>query len=404
MKYHPRWGSSVQTTGVPFGSGGSARLSMTYGMPDPDLFPAAGVAEAAATALARPELAATALQYGRIQGQPDFISLLADRLCRNEGLQVRPENLLVASGSSSAIGLVARTFLDRGDIVLVEAPSFPGAMSIFERMGARLCPLPIGAGGIDIEGAEQMLNGMRAKSNKPKLLYTMPTFHNPLGGTLDVNARKSLLDLAGEYDLLVLEDDAYRDLYYDADSGALPPSLYALDTEGRVVRTGTFSKILSPGMRLGWALAQPEVIKRMMLVKDEGGTSPFAQQTAVEYARSGALDAHIATLVEAYRAKRDAMLAALDHYFPQGPEIGSWTTPAGGFFVWVTLPNGIDPAQLAALAAEQDVDYMPGESCFPGEGVLPDTYMRLSYSTLNTVQIEEAIDRLSRAVSSLSKG
>jgi len=399
IEYHLRWAQRVSDNQtVPFGGAKLTALSMMYGMPDPSLFPAVEFAEASARVLNDPATAAVALQYGNIQGQPAMLDLLVEKLAKDEGLHVSRGNLLVTSGAAAAIGLAARALVDEGDVVLVEAPSFPGGMSVFHRTGARLCSVPMGLDGIDVEGTEAVLASMRERGMRPRLLYTMPTFHNPMGVTMPEEKRLALLDLARRYDLVILEDDAYRDLYYDASEGPLPRSLYALDSEGRVVRTGTFSKILAPGMRLGWALARPEAIKKMMLLKEEGGTNPFAQHAAIEYAKDGRLVAHIETLVEAYRAKRDAMLSALERHFPAE---ATWTRPAGGFFVWATLPSSVDPERLVALAREQGVDYMPGEQCFAEPPAMPGTHMRLSYSTLSAPNIERAIERLGAVARSL---
>lgn len=399
IEHQMRWARRVSDgPSTPFGGAKRTSLSMMYGMPDPALFPAAEIAEATSRALADPDIAATALQYGNIQGQPAMLDLLVEKLYRDEGLAVSPANLLVTSGSAVAIGLAARALVDEGDVVLVEAPSFPGAMSVFRRAGARLCSVPMGADGIDIKGTTSLLDNMRAQGVYPRLLYTMPTFHNPMGVTSPQSQREALLELAARYDLMILEDDAYRDLYYDAADGPLPPSLFSLDKRGRVVRTGTFSKILAPGMRLGWALSHPDAIKKMMLLKEEGGTNPFAQHVAIEYARDGRLVSHIETLVDAYRAKRDAMLSALERHFPSN---ATWTLPAGGFFVWATLPASVDATRLVASAREQGVDYMPGEHCFAEPPTNPGTSMRLSFSTLSTHDIEQAIACLGSVIGSL---
>lgn len=398
-RFEPRWARRVAgEAALPFVGGPRPEFSLAYGLPDPQLFPSAELAEAATRVLGDPTMAASALQYGAVHGHPRLLRLLADKLNRDEGLDLAPENLLITSGSSAAIGLAARVFLDEGDVVLVEAPSFPGAMSVFRRSGLTLRTVPAGAEGIDLPAAERRLEELRARGERPRLLYTIPTFHNPTGTTLPTAAREALLELARRYDLVVLEDDAYRDLHFESSTETVPPSLYSLDREGRVVRTGTFSKILAPGVRLGWAVARPEIVQRMMLLKDEGGTNPFGQLLAVEFARDGGLEAHIARLVEAYRAKRDTMLAALERHFPPGSH---WTRPSGGFFIWVTLPAEVDPARLGDMAREQSLDFMRGERCFaepPGE---PGTHLRLSFSQLSLEDIEEAVKRLGRAIDSL---
>jgi 2-aminoadipate transaminase len=396
--FEPRWARRIaHDQSPPFGAE-RAPLSLAFGLPDPALFPAAELAAATARVMEDPARATAALQYGNTHGQTPMLALLAEKLTHDEGLNVTPDNLLITSGSSAAIAVAARSLIDEGDIVLVEAPSFAGVMSILRRTGAQLCMVPMGPDGIDIAATETLLDSMHARGQIPRVLYTMPTFHNPVGCTLPEDQRGALLALARRYSFMIIEDDAYRDLYYDMDTGPLPSSLYALDREGRAIRTGTFSKILAPGMRLGWAISQPETIGKMMLLKDEGGTNPFAQQVAVEYGKDGVLMAHIATLVDAYRAKRGVMLSAMEQYFP--PE-ASWTRPAGGFFVWVTLPSSVDPAQLATLAREEGVNYMPGERCFAGPPPVEGTHLRLSFSNLKPDDIEEAVKRLGRAVRSL---
>lgn len=396
--HEPHWARRVsRPSEAAFGGAERASLSMQYGMPDPALFPTEEVAAATQRALAGNVHSAVALQYGKIQGQPSLLSLLCAKLNEDERLGVQPENLIISNGSSGAIGLAVRALVDEGDTVLVEAPSFPGVLNILRGAGAVLHPLPMGTEGLNVAGAEAEINALHARGISPRVLYTMPTFHNPTGLTIPQARRGALLGLAGRHDLTIIEDDAYRDLYYDAACGPLPSSLYALDREARVIRTGTFSKILAPGLRLGWAIAQPEVIRRMLQIKEEGGTNPFAQQVVAEYIRGGSLMPHIETLVDAYRLKREAMLGALDRHFPPEAE---WTRPAGGFFVWVTLPPSVEPAQLDAMARREGVDYLPGEQCF----CAPDergTHLRLSFSTLGLDDIEEAIKRLGRVVESL---
>jgi 2-aminoadipate transaminase len=399
IDYALSWSRNAERLGgMPFGGAEPASLSLAFGFPDPTLFPYDEISAAASRVLAEPSLAASALQYGRVAGRSEMRFMLANKLNEDEGLAVEPANLLVTNGALAAIGLAARALVDEGDTVLVEAPSFAGALHLFRSVGAELCPVPTGDEGIDVGGMEEMFGDLYARGIRPRLLYTMPTFHNPTGLTMPEAQRGALLALAHRYDLTVIEDDAYRDLHYDAPQSKLPSSLYALDYDARVIRTGTFSKILAPGLRLGYALAAPSTISRLMLFKEEGGTSPFAQLVAYEFARGGALKPHIARLIEAYRHKRDRMLDALASHFPTEAR---WTHPSGGFYVWVTLPPVIDPAALSNLAREEDVDYLPGEVCFAGAPPTPGTYMRLSFSALPLDDIEEAVHRLGGVVKSL---
>lgn len=381
-------------SGIPFGSGSDAPYSLMYGWPDPALFPAKELA--AATLRALQSDPAAAMQYGSIRGQKPLLQLILGRLAE-EGIESTPDNLLITTGSASAIGLAARALLDEGDVALVEAPTFPGAVTIFRSTGATMRCVPMDAGGIDVAGAEAVIVEIEKQGLQPKLLYTMPTFHNPTGLTTSEGTRRDLLDLARRHDLFVIEDDAYHDLYYDEKRGPLPPTLYALDGgEGRVMLTGSFSKILAPGVRLGWALAHPDLIHKMMHLKDESGTSPFAQMAAAEFARDGNMEHYIASLRAAYRARRDAMLGALEKYMPADAR---WTRPMGGFFVWLTLRPTIEPAVMRERAMGLGVDYMPGEACFPNpQDVTPGTHLRLAFSQRSPNDIETAIIRLAQAI------
>lgn len=395
--FAPHWSRKVAGGGTAwYVAGVTAPFSLAYGNPDPALFPAEGVEAAAKRVLADPESAGIALQYGTVQGQPAFMDMMASKLLDEEGIAITRENIVITNGASAAIGLAARALVDEGDIVLVEAPSFPGALSIFKRAEADLRNMPAGPDGIDVPRTRDLIVSLLAEGAKPRIIYTIPTFQNPSGLTLPEVSRRALLEVAREFNLMVIEDDAYRELYYDAHVGPLPPTLYALDTDGRVIRTGTFSKILAPGMRLGWAVAHPEVIRRMLLLKDEGGTSAFAQAVSLEYGRDGVVAAHIRDLVAAYRVKRDTMLSALDSYFPAEAK---WTRPAGGFFIWMWLPPTVEPAELAKRAREQGVEYLPGEPCFAQPPETPGTYLRLGYSLISAPDIEEAVKRLAGVVS-----
>ncbi len=398
-RFIPHWSRKVARGGTAwYVAGVSAPFSLAYGNPDPALFPAEGIEDAVGRVLADPELAGIGLQYGSVQGQPAFMDMVAGKLLAGEGIAIGRDNIVITNGASAAIGLAARALLDEGDIVFVEAPSFPGALSVFQRAGADLRNMPTGADGIDVDRLEQMIHSLLSEGARPRIIYTIPTFQNPSGLTLPRSSRMALVEVARRYNLTIIEDDAYRELYYDPDEGPLPTSLYALDPNAHVIRTGTFSKILAPGMQLGWAVAHPEIIRRMLLLKDEGGTSAFVQSVSLEYNREGALASHIRDLITAYCVKRDAMLAALDRYFPAEAR---WTRPAGGFFVWMWLPPTIEPSNLAARAREQGVEYLPGEPCFAQQPETPGTYLRLSYSLLPPADIEEAVKRLAAVVREL---
>lgn len=392
LTFQPHWSRLVQE--LPrWGSGGPrAPISFAFGLPDAPSFPADELT--AATELVLREHSERALQYGPAPGQPRLIETLVAKLNREEALGLDLDQVLITNGSAQALGLIAHLLVDPGDTVLIEAPTWPGAINLFQRAGATLVALPLDDTGLDLAAVEQRLNHLAAQKVRPKFLYTIPTFHNPTGLTLTTERRAALLDLARSYDLLVIEDDAYRDLAYD---GAAPPSLLALDRDGRVLRTGTFSKVLAAGLRLGWVLGPPEIVSQLTAFKEDGGTSPFSSYITAAYMLAGALEPHIAELVTLYRQKRDVMLRSLQWYFPAEAR---WTRPAGGFFIWATLPAGLNAEDLLPRAREQGIDFLPGERCFPSPGTARNT-IRLAFSLPTPDQIEEGIKRLGIALKTM---
>ena len=383
--FTPRWSHLVKDIPDWVGRAPRAPITFAWGLPDTPSFPSQELTSA--TELVLREHSDRALQYGPARGAPPLIEALTAKLNHDENLGLTTDELLITNGASQALGLNTRTMIDPGDTVLVEAPTWPGALNMLRRAGAQLAGLPFDAQGPDLAAMESRLEALAAQGVHPKLFYTIPTFQNPTGLTLSAERRAALLDLAGRYDLLVVEDDAYRELSYD---GPVPPSLQALDDEGRVIRIGTFSKTLGAGLRLGWALGRPELLHTLMTFKEDGGTSPFSSYVVAAYMVAGALGPHIADLVALYRQKRDIMLRAIEWYFPA--EV-TWTRPAGGFFVWVILPERLDAADLLARAREEGVDFLLGDGCFPEAGTADHT-LRLAFSQPTTDQIEEGIKRL----------
>jgi 2-aminoadipate transaminase len=390
--FQPRWASIVRE--LPRWSSGGTRapISFSFGLPDAPSFPHDELA--AATELVLREHSDRALQYGPAAGMPRLIDALLARLNRDETLGLAPDNVLITNGSAQALGLIARLLVDPGDTVLLEGPTWPGAINLFQRAGANLVSLPFDATGLDLTAAESRLIHLAAQKIQPKFLYVIPTFQNPSGLTLSVERRAALLELAARYDLLVIEDDAYRDLVYD---GAVPPSLLELDSDGRVLRLGTFSKVLAAGLRLGWVLGPPAIVGQLAAYKEDGGTSPFSSYVAAAYMMAGALEPHIRDLIALYRQKRDVMLRALQWYFPPGVQ---WTRPAGGFFVWVTLPPHLEAEDLLPRAREEGVDFLPGDRCFATPGTGRNT-IRLAFSLPPPDQIEEGIKRLGDALKAM---
>lgn len=363
-------------------------IPLTYGFPDPGSFPIEALI-AAATRVLRDQ-GGEALQYGPIQGPEAFRRLLVQKLA-SEGVNVSPENVLVTVGGSQGIDLVGHLFIDPGDIVLVEAPTFIGALQTFRNLQADVREVPLDADGMDTDALARTLESLRGEGRRAKLLYTIPTFQNPSGTTLSEARRGRLIELAREHGVVVLEDDAYGELRF---SGAALPSLYARSPEGGVVQARTFSKILAAGLRLGYVVAPAELMPRLLQLKVDVGTSPFVTAVATAFAGGadgslGALEAHIDRLRGVYQDRRDAMLGALAEYAPPGVE---WTEPEGGFFTWVSLPEGADAAALLPRATEAGVSFIPGAQNFPrSDG---RRYLRLSFSFLPPEQLAEGVRRL----------
>lgn len=363
-------------------------ISFAYGLPDPGSLPFDGIVGATDRAL-HTDSGMWALQYGSAKGQAGLLSILVEKLARDQRLTVSPDNLIITNGSFQAIELLAQAFLDPGDTALVEAPTWSGAVMIFQRTGGQLVTVATDDEGINLDSLEQTLADLAHQGRQPKFLYTMPTFHNPKGVTLPLAKRRRLIALAQEHQLPVIEDDAYFDLRFRGDH---LPTLYSLDDTGLVIYLGTFSKILAAGLRLGWAVATPALTHKLVLLKNDTGSSPFGQHIAETFARSGELRAHIDHLVAVYRDKCDLMIGALEEYMPEGTR---WSRPDGGFFVWLTLPAGIDSRALLEHGRSLGVDFLPGTACYgDGRGT---NEVRLAFSFTRAEDIRPGIARLGQA-------
>jgi 2-aminoadipate transaminase len=365
-------------------------ISLAYGMPDPALFPAAGLAEAAAEALRDPAACAVALQYGNVAGNPLLLAELGRKLAAEDGRAVEAGSLVMTNGSSQAISLVVQALANPGDVCLCEAPTFLGTIHHIRFHGIRTVPVTLDDEGLDVEALEREIHRLEAAGTPPRFLYTIPTFNNPAGVTMSLGRRRALLEVAARHGVPIVEDDAYRDLRFE---GEPVPTLHALDREGLVIRLGTFSKIVAPGVRLGFVLADPAVNERVLALKAEGSTNGFASMVVGTFMKRGGLAAHIQTLRAAYRLRRDAMYDALEREMPEGVR---WTRTEGGFFLWLTVPSRADMAKVAARAAEERVIALAGTECFPdGRGT---HNLRLAFSLQPPDRIAEGIRRLGRAI------
>jgi DNA-binding transcriptional MocR family regulator len=373
----PMWGPPTQSLDVPL-------ISLAYGLADPALFPREELIDAAEQVMAGDVNAA--LNYA--PDAPELTDLVAERL-RREGVDARRERVMVAHGSSQILGLLPQALIQPGDTVIVEGPTFLGAVMRFRLAGARLVGVPVDADGMDVEDLEQRLIELRRDGVRPKFIYCIPTFQNPAGTTLSLERRQRMVRLAAEYGVLIVEDDAYVDLRFRGER--LPP-MAAIDTEGWVLRVGTFSKILAPGLRMGWAHGPKALIDRLMMFKVEGGSGPFITKLVAQFAADGRLDDHIEALRVNYAAKCDLMVAALRREVPGA----TFEVPDGGFFIWLRLPDGVLASALVPVALRHGVEFLPGPRCFAdGSG---DEYIRLAFSEEPAERIEEAMRRLGAAI------
>jgi 2-aminoadipate transaminase len=331
-------------------------ISFGGGYPDPTLFPVHELQQIY-TGLLVPERA-RALQYTATNGLPTLRAQVADRLAR-DGITCTADDVLIIQGAQQGLDLAAKLVIDPGDVIVTENPTFLGALIAFAPTEPAYAPVRTDTEGMDTDHLEQVLEA----NPNAKLLYTVPDFQNPTGVTLSLDRRRRLIELANAHDLLVVEDTPYRALRYEGES---LPTLKSLDSEDRVLHLGSFSKILAPAMRLGWAVANPDVLERLTLLKLAADTqnSTLNMTATSEYLSRFDIDAHLARALPVYRHKRDLMLATMADTFPDDVH---FTHPDGGLFVWLTLPESIDATAFMAdtLLPEAKVAFVPGATFFP---------------------------------------
>ncbi len=364
------------------------RIALSAGYPDPSSMPRSDMAEAMRVALEKDgELA---LQYGANRGFDRLLEELQTKLKRDQGIECTEEELLIVSGAGQGLGIIADALCDPGDVVISEEPTWMGAVRHFRGIGVDVEPVRVDDQGTNIEELEATINRLVQGGRRPKFIYIIPNFQNPIGVTATVERRQALIDLAKENLIPIIEDDAYSDLRY---RGERLPTLYELDDSGLVIYLSTFSKIIGAGLRLGWIVAHPRFISAFAALKQEGGTSPFVSAAVTEFCASGTLTEHIGELRKVYGGRRDAMVRALEAHMPAGV---SWTDPDGGFFVWVTLPDGVKIGDIHPALKDQGVDVSPGtQFYFHGGG---DNAVRLSFSFANEEQIDAGVKALAEAI------
>ncbi len=361
-------------------------ISLAGGLPDPSLFPKEELAEIARQVIL--ERGGEVLQYAPSRGVRPFLDAVK-RFMERHGIRVYEYDAMLATvGSQEALYLVASSIVEPGDIVIVEKPTYLAAIQVLKGIGARFVGVGIDDEGMKTDELEEVLRRLRSEGNRVKLAYLVPTCQNPAGTTMSDERRKHLLELASEYDFLVIEDDPYGLIRFEERS--ITP-LKTLDREGRVIYLGSLSKILSPGLRLGWAVGPEEIIVVMEKLKQAINlhTSTISQYIAARALDAGIVEKRLPLIRETYRRKRDVMLEALEEYFPGDAR---WTKPIGGLFVFVWLPESIDTKALLPRAIERGVAYVPG-SAFYVDGGGRNT-MRLNYSYPSVEEIREGVKRL----------
>jgi len=378
-------------------------ISFAGGLPAPEVFPTKRFQEACTKVLETQ--GSEALQYGATEGYEPLREMIARHTTRY-GVKAKPENVLITSGSQQALDLIGKLLINSGDRVLVEAPTYLGALQAFNVYGAEYISVPSDQDGLRTNQLEASLR------LGPKFMYVLPNFQNPGGTTLAEGRRHELVLLSERYGIPIVEDDPYGQLRYEGEH--LTP-LIVLDrqnvsgddgyTTGNVIYLSTFSKTLAPGLRLGWMVAPADVIAKLVQIKQGADlhTSTFTQMVAYEVAHDNFLDEHIKLIRKVYGERRNVMLEALQQYFPA--EV-SWTHPQGGLFLWVSLPEGMDSHLLFEAAIKENVAFVPGDSFYSGNGFAAEgrRHFRLNFSNAEPEKIREGIRRLSVAIRSQLAG
>ncbi len=355
-------------------------ISFAGGLPAPEMFPLKEIREAFCQVLESGD--PSVLQYSTTEGHKPLREYIAARM-REKGVEAAPDNVLITNGSQQALDLIAKLFVNPGDIVLVEKPSYLGAIQTFRSYQAGFVPVPADDQGIVVEALEEAI-----KNHNPRIIYLTPTFKNPTGVTMSIGRRRAVVDLLGKYNVPLIEDDPYGELRY---SGETIPPLKSFDNSGQVIYLSTFSKTIAPGLRLGWIAAGGKLIRKLVLAKQgtDLHTGTLVQRAVYRYLENSDLSGHVLAIRKEYGRRRDIMLEEMRKSFPDGI---SWTRPDGGMFLWVTMPDHFDTIKLLDKAIEEKVAYVPGAPFFTnGEGL---NTMRLNFSNSTPDQIKSGIRRL----------
>lgn len=361
-------------------------ISFAGGMPAPESFPVQEFRAVSKKVL--DTQAEQALQYGPTEGYPNLRKEITVRMKRVK-VNASSDDILITSGSQQGLDFCAKTLINPGDVIVCESPTYLGAINAFKAYEPKFIEAPTDENGMNMAELEKILS-----ENDVKFIYAIPDFQNPSGNTWNLERRKKLVELANKFKTIIVEDNPYGELRFEGESH---PAIKHFDTEDRVIFLGTFSKILCPGLRLGWVLAGKEILNKFIMVKQGADlqSSTISQiQTAV-FLENYDVDAHIQKIIEIYRKRRDAMINAMKKYFPKEVK---FTEPNGGLFTWIILPEHINARDLAVKALEKKVAYVPGGSFYPNGG--NENTARLNYSNMNEEKIEIGIQRLAECIKS----
>ena len=364
-------------------------ISFAGGLPDVPSLPSEELLRATRTVLEHERR--EALQYGGTFGAQPLREAIAERSSGIEELPLTAEHVIISSGAAHGIGIACEALLDPGDTVLVESPTFPGSLRTIHSFGAQVEAVPMDEEGIRVDLAEEALLRLADEGRRAKLLYLIPTHQNPVGSTLPLARRERLLELAREHHVLLMEDDAYGELWFGDEPP--PPSLLSLSGGELAIKVATFSKIIATGLRLGWNLAPPTLITRMAALRYDMGSSPYLGRIVAEMIRNGDLDRHVERLRAIYRRKLDRLCEALDEHCG---DYVSYQRPGGGFFVWVGLRPGLSAIEVQRVANEKGVVIGAGPHFFADGNVTQ--HLRLAFSYTPVEEIEEGVHRLGEAL------